>query len=1176
MSDPFGPEPSRRPALGTDPFAAGPTGTAVGDPFAPSAAPSAPPSLEPLARQAGLGDYLPGPLGWASRALASPLSQDIVDFLSRPNYAIAGAIQASPGGPLPMAGRVGRELLSGIGSIQGEKKGFGQVMEEAGVPSLGAVSNVLPMPERAAAIERAQGIKDYIALHPLSKLDPLTWLAPGAVYAYHRGGPLDVTGRGVLGGVLDVAADPLTYLGVPTSGVEVLTEQGVRTLSKAGTKALGKEAAELLPKDLAALGRMTLPELPPAGRTVAEATAGKVAESEAKAAVLAAQPTITRKVAALKAFNTAIEESVPLQEMLQERTNELLRAGFGKGEEITRQFTRDTLEQARSNVIAAANSGHPEFFSRAGLTWAGMQVPGTEKAATLLSSGAHRAMAGLEAAPVIGRSVEAAHNAVQDAVGNLFSRDYLIRKYPYWQAVRQADRDWRAGFQADFFREVEALPEARAMMTMKPETRDAAFVRMTQAAEKGTEASLRPDERAVVDLEKSINARLALHDAESGSEYIPRANYVAHFYENSPEEVAAIFDRAQMPAYWQGKKLTPTLGPHGEERVFDTLKEAEGYGRWRRMVNPQLPELKPLWNPFERIARRTAASANYIGDRNLFAVLEKQFDQPLERGLLDSFDLRPSPLGRKLTAQEAKTLAAVTEAVKEGGTKVSWVKSLPDEAQREFIRQRLARVKDQPELDNVARKYGDLLAKVPSDTMTAPRGPLGEYMTPLNIAGSQVYAPEAIAQDLQRKPFKLLQMPAIKKLLEGYDRFMLRYKTGLTVVYPSFSFRNKYNDVANEMLNAGLRAANPRTHAEAFAVMGGLPGEFVTRDGARYSYKELLDLARRTRAIVPNHEFFDVGRELKPEVATGPLRNVSANLRAFTGFWENEGRLHLFMDALDKGADPYAASDLVKRTFFDYQNLSEFEREFMRRLIPFYTWPRKNAELQLKMMARRPGFMAAEAKPFRGRPDENADLPSWQSNAFKIRLERDGRNLTVLSGIDMPLKNLDTFWGGRGVSTAMRLIGQMTPLVKVPVAIGTRREPFTGRELTAQEAPTIGRFLESSPSWLKRAVGWHKSLDAAGRPRYTVDGPSYYALTQSWALSRVLSTSDRQFRSIASSTEGARFMLDILTGTRLEEYDLDAQAQRRAKEREAYLRDVLKRGGVIREGTYTSAVPSAP
>lgn len=47
----------------------------------------------------------------------------------------------------------------------------------------------------------------------------------------------------------------------------------------------------------------------------------------------------------------------------------------------------------------------------------------------------------------------------------------------------------------------------------------------------------------------------------------------------------------------------------------------------------------------------------------------------------------------------------------------------------------------------------------------------------------------------------------------------------------------------------------------------------------------------------------------------------------------------------------------VKKYLFDYEDLSQFERKYMKRLMPFYTFTRKNLPLQLEMLVTQPGRM---------------------------------------------------------------------------------------------------------------------------------------------------------------------------------------------------------------------------
>jgi len=55
-----------------------------------------------------------------------------------------------------------------------------------------------------------------------------------------------------------------------------------------------------------------------------------------------------------------------------------------------------------------------------------------------------------------------------------------------------------------------------------------------------------------------------------------------------------------------------------------------------------------------------------------------------------------------------------------------------------------------------------------------------------------------------------------------------------------------------------------------------------------------------------------------------------------------------------RGMTPEQAQASVKRYLFDYNELTPFERDWMKALIPFYTWMRKNIPLQVHQLTQHP------------------------------------------------------------------------------------------------------------------------------------------------------------------------------------------------------------------------------
>jgi hypothetical protein len=167
----------------------------------------------------------------ASRAvLGNFLVKRVLDVVSRPNYAVAGAyeeiVESAPwrtaleGGPpskvlsdvfIKPNKRIAREIFSGVGPVQGEKQGFGEVFQDLGYGPGGSLSGLAP----GAFSETGEGFK------------------------FQRGGFFDWTARGSLGLALDIVADPTTYLTFGTAAVgKRSVKAGAHYLSKEGIKRL--------------------------------------------------------------------------------------------------------------------------------------------------------------------------------------------------------------------------------------------------------------------------------------------------------------------------------------------------------------------------------------------------------------------------------------------------------------------------------------------------------------------------------------------------------------------------------------------------------------------------------------------------------------------------------------------------------------------------------------------------------------------------------------------------------------------------------------------------------------------------------------------------------------------------------------------------------------------------
>tara|TARA_R100000315_G_scaffold62502_1_gene44534 strand:- start:1133 stop:4399 length:3267 start_codon:yes stop_codon:yes gene_type:complete len=114
---------------------------------------------------------------------------------------------------------------------------------------------------------------------------------------------------------------------------------------------------------------------------------------------------------------------------------------------------------------------------------------------------------------------------------------------------------------------------------------------------------------------------------------------------------------------------------------------------------------------------------------------------------------------------------------------------------------------------------------------------------------------------------------------------------------------------------------------------------------------------------------------------------------------EEVARLAHFLDRLNKGDTAEQASFSVRKFLFDYEELTPFERDVMKSVLPFYTWMRKNIPLQLESIVKAPGrYAAITGKPIQAieslSPEyEDIPTPDYFSEIHAVRMPREMTSL---------------------------------------------------------------------------------------------------------------------------------------------------------------------------------------
>lgn len=171
----------------------------------------------------------------------------------------------------------------------------------------------------------------------------------------------------------------------------------------------------------------------------------------------------------------------------------------------------------------------------------------------------------------------------------------------------------------------------------------------------------------------------------------------------------------------------------------------------------------------------------------------------------------------------------------------------------------------------------------------------------------------------------------------------------------------------------------------------------------------------------------------------GPVGQVGTRLnplnwfetsREFGTYIDQTNRFAAYKWARDKkNMTPEKAAEFVRKTQFDYTDLTNFEREIMTRFVPFYRWMRNNIPYQLRQFINDPRRYAAvndlrlNMQGAMGIDEEN--IPEWMMEQFAIPFKGEDDGSGEFVSMNLPLADLT-----RVTQPGKMAVDSMSPLPK--------------------------------------------------------------------------------------------------------------------------------------------------
>lgn len=297
--------------------------------------------------------------------------------------------------------------------------------------------------------------------------------------------------------------------------------------------------------------------------------------------------------------------------------------------------------------------------------------------------------------------------------------------------------------------------------------------------------------------------------------------------------------------------------------------------------------------------------------------------------------------------------------------------------------------------------------------------------------------------------------------LQVYDKFMGYWKKMATTSV-GFHTRNFFGNQFQMYLDVGSEAMNPKWLKIAKQVSDDSTDVlFKAVDGTEYTGKMVNDLFKKVGLddVTQMNSEFNKARKGKlsiDELLNGvtnkpknPIEALFDKSQQVGDYIEKLAKRQQFSILLEKGYDPLEAKRHVDKFLFDYNDLTDFETDFMKRIIPFYTFAKKNLGLQIDTIMNNP----TPVKTVRRMLDNQRKV---NVSAEEERLITDNDNDKII---------LDFGGKKRTISTNLpwvqdtNILGAITPLIKTPLEMATNKNFTFGTEIESYE----GQMKEASP-----------------------------------------------------------------------------------------------------------------
>ena len=467
------------------------------------------------------------------------------------------------------------------------------------------------------------------------------------------------------------------------------------------------------------------------------------------------------------------------------------------------------------------------------------------------------------------------------------------------------------------------------------------------------------------------------------------------------------------------------------------------------------------------------------------------------------------------------------------------------------------------DLTKIKSEAGEQLIRHISDIGKVPKGMV--KLTGLPFNGEFVTTPE-VAKEINKVVGVLSSDVFMNKFARYFDKLMRYWKTSVTIPWPSFNISNLIGAEFNNFIQSPTSLKKTK---KVFDILAGKPMKIVAKNGKSMTSKEFLEELYKRGALL-TYAGFDI---TPPKLGVKTIgKRLSQLTTKYAGGIERFVRTQLALDTFERTGSIDKAIRAVWKVHGNYapEALTAFERNYLKRIIPFYTWLKTNLPFQLENLYKKTGRYAMLARAERQVSPKREEMPEWLRDKIVVAAKDVGLGKKAIKTLDLPIADIFKMTPRKFFSSVLN------PLMRVPLELVFNKSIYTGKPIVDEELPreyqtskayeALTLLPKPLQKWLRlKEVEYKNRYTGKFEKRYEADAKRLYLLLNLIGpLSRWYYTSAASQREVEAlgkeGTKTQRIMAEILPWfwpVRTYTYSPAETKYWEAKGREAQLQNVI-------------------